>query len=507
LYGKPLKKISIIFGLCLFTVQLAFTQPTLHPRNLALGGGGAAYLTGPQAAFYNPANLIIQDRSRRFQISIGNTAMLFNPVQYGDNNSGQVTEFRNHFIPYNSLNPIQDANARDDLLDQQFGSSRTLSENIARFELNWFGLNWKNENYSFGISARSRAANRFQAGRNFFDTQPFERDNERYYRQNLRQQFQVLHEISFGYAESIELLNGLTPALDQFSIGIAPKFIIAGPFFDASFRSLSNISPQNQISRTQSYTQYSSGAFSAQTESVLSGASAANATSMAFDGSWFNEVTGFGGGIDIGLTYLVTFGSDLSTLEGSEQFTNRSLRISFSLTDVGLIRYTENSSEIRQQENTQDISALNPVSDEYFDGRPGSYFAFLEANNSLNFPATLSENDDRAFSRILPTSLHTGMLLEINRLKLMGDFSIGLTNNAFSNNKLLTHIGVELRALPFLPLRAGTRLAINTPTLLTFGTGIETRYFDLSVAAAFNEDRIADGLLTGAGMASLSFNF
>ncbi len=502
-----MKTISFIFGLCLILVQAAQAQPSLHPRNVALGGGGAAYLTGPQAAFYNPANLIIQDRSRRFQVSLGNSAFLFNPVIYGDDNNNQVSVFRDQFIPETGLSSINSTSDREDFIDKQYGDSRTLSENIARFEVNWFGVNWKNDRFSFGISARSRAANRIQAGRNFFDTQPFERNNERYYRQNLRQQFQVLHEVSFGYAESIELLNGLTPALDQFSIGIAPKFIIAGPFFDASFRSLSNINPQNQISRTGSYTQFSSGAFSSQTEAVLSGASAANAASSAFTGSWFNEITGFGGGIDIGMTYLVTFGSDLSTLEGSEQFTNRSLRISFSITDVGLIRYTENPVEIRQQENTQDISSLNPVSDTYFEGQPGSYFSFLEANNALNFTSMLSEQDAKAFSRILPTSLHTGMLLELNRLKLMGDFSVGLTNSAFSNDKLLTHIGVEVRALPFLPLRAGTRLAINTPTLLTFGTGIETRYFELSLAAAFNEDRLSDGLLTGAGLASLSLNF
>lgn len=68
---------------------------------------------------------------------------------------------------------------------------------------------------------------------------------------------------------------------------------------------------------------------------------------------------------------------------------------------------------------------------------------------------------------------------------MMGDFRLGLTDNAFHSTKLTTYIGTEVRLLPFLPLRAGTRLATDLPGYYSFGAGIETGYFDINAAVQF----------------------
>jgi hypothetical protein len=68
---------------------------------------------------------------------------------------------------------------------------------------------------------------------------------------------------------------------------------------------------------------------------------------------------------------------------------------------------------------------------------------------------------------------------------MMGDFRLGLTDNAFHSRKLTTYIGTEIRPLPFLPLRAGTRLATDLPGYYSFGAGLETTYFDLNAAVQF----------------------
>ncbi len=474
---------------------------------MALGGGGGAYLTGPQAAFYNPANLLIHDRAERFQISLGAAAFNFEPLVFGDDNQAQIDNFRDQFLRNITFNNVGNPIDRAGLVSNLFPSNSSSTENVSQYEINFIGINWKTDRVSFGISARSRVSNRYRTGRNYYDSSSFERNGENLYQQTLRQQFQVFHEISIGYAESFEFLNGLTPNLDKFSIGIAPKLILAGAYFDASYRSTNVIDDNNNITNNRSYSQFSSGAFSDQTSQIINGLNTLNATNLAFTDNWLNEINGIGVGMDVGITYLITFGDDLSVLEGSNQLTSKSFRLSFSLTDVGLVRYTNNPLSLTKNESSGAITNLNGVSDILFEGQPGSFFPFLEQNNQLSILNELDDADDESFSSILPTALHTGFLLEINRLKLMGDFNIGLTNNAFTTDKLLTHLGIEIRPLPFLPLRAGTRLAINTPTLITLGTGIESRRFELSFAAQFTEDNLSDNLISGIAVSSITINF
>lgn len=64
----------------------------------------------------------------------------------------------------------------------------------------------------------------------------------------------------------------------------------------------------------------------------------------------------------------------------------------------------------------------------------------------------------------------------------MGDFRYEFGDNAFSRDRFTTYIGTELRPFPFLPLRAGTRFSSNLPGYYSFGTGLETHYFDLNAA-------------------------
>ena len=149
---------------------------------------------------------------------------------------------------------------------------------------------------------------------------------------------------------------------------------------------------------------------------------------------------------------------------------------------------------------------MSPVSDLVFEGSPGSFITFLDTNNQSDIIRGASREEE-SFSNLLPMALHGGVLLEINRLKLSGDLNWGLTNNAFNTRRLLSHFGIELRPLPFLPLRAGTRLALNRPTLFSFGTAIEARRFELSIATQFSNRDLSDRILSGIAVTALSFNF
>ena len=484
----------------------AIAQPTLTPKNLALGGGGAAYLTGPAATFYNPANLLLSDRSKRIQANFGVTSVYFEPVITFQDYQDQLNNFRNQFEAFNTFTPITDATFRTDLVDRLYPTStRRSSEHISLFEINWFGISWKNQRSSFSIAARTRGANRFEVGRNWYDSTPIETNTGTVYDQSINQRFQVFHELSFGYAESFDLLNGLSPNLDKFSIGIAPKFIVSGAHLNSNRRS--RFVTENGVTSHQTQFNYNStGAFSDATQEYLITSNAAPSIQNAFTSDWINTITGFGAGIDVGITYLVTFGNDLSTLEGSTESTKKSLRLSFSITDIGLIRYIENPLALTIDADTTQATQFDPVSNVVFEGTPGSFLTFLDTNGQgTTFGNGVRE--DASFSNLLPMALHGGVLLQLNRLHLMGDLNLGLTNNAFNTQQLTSHFGIELRPLHFLPLRAGTRLALRRPTLFSFGTAIEAKRFELSVAVQLSNRDFNDRILSGAGLAALSFNF
>lgn len=57
-----------------------FAQPVVTPKNLALGGGGTTYITDFHANFYNPANLLINDRTKKVDIGFLSGTSTFNGV-------------------------------------------------------------------------------------------------------------------------------------------------------------------------------------------------------------------------------------------------------------------------------------------------------------------------------------------------------------------------------------------------------------------------------------------
>src|SRR5690606_31168349 len=90
------------------------------------------------------------------------------------------------------------------------------------------------------------------------------------------------------------------------------------------------------------------------------------------------------------------------------------------------------------------------TANQIFAGTRMQYMAFLKAFGESD-PFTPAEKSTSAFSVLLPMALHGGALLELNRLKLMGDVSIGLTDNAFNSTRLTSALGIELRPFMFLP--------------------------------------------------------
>ena len=462
-----------------FAAQSAFAQIIQTPVNTALGGGGTAYTTGYESLFINPANLFIQEKEYRFQASAGTFGSYFaSPLENSDLNS----YWDRYQLQTESFDPGVQPGEADNyrrFINRNYPNGLMTSENQSRGEIHWIGMHWSRLDKSYAIALRSRYSNRYITGRNYYDPDPVELNSNLAFNRSLTHQFQSLHELSFGYAESFTFINGLIPQLSQLIVGIAPKFVVSGAHLNTRYEDRYTRSPEDPVyHRERSFSHYSTGAFSEMTNRFLINQEPYNPRVPRDD---LFRPTGYGAGLDLGLTYLITLGDDLSVLRVADPRTRKSLRLSLSITDIGFIYHSENPRHFSFDEHISQASQLPGQSDFFFQGRPGEQFRFLEANEGHPIFDSDTNNTD-TFSSLLPTAVHAGLLFQVSRLKLMGDFSFGLVDNMFHTTRPTTYLGTEIRLLSFLPLRAGIRMTPDLPDYVSIGTGIETRYFDLNVA-------------------------
>lgn len=488
----------------IFSLPLA--AQTIHsPVNTALGGGGTAYLTGLDALFVNPANLYIQEKSYRVQFSLGQSGNYLSSPLGSSSKSNQVQSFRNHFLTFNPDElPSTESGFFSRLLSRSYSNDLQIAEFTARSDFHWLGVHWARQNRSYAIAFRSRIANRYNVGRAYYDGIPLITNGDHLLDFTITHQFQSYHELSFGYAESFTFVNGLWPQLSELIIGIAPKFVLSGAYQNLVYNNIYTRQGADQYVRTQSFNYYSSGIFTDAVRRYRVGEDSNQIIREALPASDIFNPTGYGAGVDIGITYLITLGDDLSTVRESDATTRKSLRVSLAVTDVGFVSYFKTPINFSANEITQSGQNDPGRSDFIFRGSPGEHFFFLEQQSHPVLDTVSKSSKD--FITLLPTALHAGALFQINRIKLMGDLSLGLTNNAFNATKLITYLGVEIRPLPNLPIRAGIRLATQIPGYYSFGSGFETRYFDFNAAIQLRSRAIGPtSELSGAAIAAFRF--
>jgi len=454
---------------------------------MGLGGGGTSYITDYEALFINPANLQLREKNYSLQITLGESGVYFDtPLRIRDGRD------RIQLFDETLQTPQPDAymfsgDKRQLLLNRYYNNRREFRELQSGSVVNWLGIKWFGEEKSYAFAARTRQSSRYSVGRGFYDLNTIEADGIERINRSLTQRYQTLHEVSFGYSESFAFLSGLIPRISKFIIGIAPKIVVAGPGYATQF---TNTYSRDDVSapwtRDASYEFESNGIFSKYADRLATGGQPIEELGPINRHMDLLKPTGIGAAIDLGITYLFTFGDDLSLIRRGEEPTEKSLRLSFSVTDLGMLHTFKDPFKAEVDITDSDNADPGPLSDQYYSGALLQDFSFLsDAENGVHPLLTIPSADRESYQSLLPTSLQTGILFQINRIKMMGDFRLGLTDNAFHSTKLTTYIGTEIRPLPFLPLRAGTRLATDLPGYYSFGAGIETTYFDINAGVQF----------------------
>lgn len=489
IHFNGLQTFSTVGVAVLFIVMLSFfghptyAQPILGAQNIALGGGGTAYLSGYEALYWNPANLAINDRHGTVHIGLGHSGILHDPVLSSDAVGEQFFNFTDSFYPYKPSTVDITAVQRQTILDENYPRNRLTAQHQSRADIILGGVSWYRSDETFSISARARYSSRIKVGKGWYSTN-FVKDDETEIRDLTLNQYIDRHiEIALGYAREFTFLEGLFPRLSKLYMGISPKFIIAGPSFRATHYGRYVREDNGSEYYMSDFTYRSTGRYSKMTFDYLSSNNPQTAINSNLNRKLNFKPTGYGAAFDFGLTYLIPIGGKLNILEDDpkQSVVGNSLRIAISVNDIGMVRYTDQPLELTSDKDSVQIDQ-EPFKQSMFIGSGGQYLTYFENSESLPNPfVTADSSNENNFSVLTPTSLNTGIMLDLQRIKFMGDLTLGFNNNAFTNKKLAMHLGMELRPLKMIPIRAGTRLASGLPVYVGFGTGIETRYWDFNV--------------------------
>lgn len=465
----------------------ALSQISFNPVSMGLGGGGTSYITDYEALFINPANLQLREKNYGLQVALGESGAYFDSPLSVRNGRDRVRLFGETLqTPHNGAYTFT-GDERQLLLDRYYNSNREFRQLQSGSVVNWLGIKWFNEDRSYAFAVRTRQGNRYSVGRGYYDELPVDSGGIERINRSLSHRQQTLHEISFGYSESFTFLSGLFPRISKFIIGVAPKVVVSGPGFSTNYTNhYSREEAADPWVRESSYSFESSGIYSSYATQLQSGGRPFDELGQIDRMSDVMKPTGIGAAIDLGITYLFTFGDDLSLIRWGEEPTEKSLRLSISVTDLGMIHTFDEPFRSESKTNEPEFDDPGPLSEQYFTGALLQDFTFLGSGNNQLHPLQMNQNPDRdSYQSLLPTSIQTGILFQINRIKMMGDVRLGLTDNAFHSTKLTSYVGTEIRPFSFLPLRAGTRIATDLPGYYSFGAGIETTYFDVNAAVQF----------------------
>lgn len=481
---------------------MLYSQATYSPETVALGGA-TAFTSGPQASYQNPANLMLRTTRQNNMLTLGHLGFGLSEGMYTNNVADEYIAIQDYFSP-GSPTAAYDDRERSGFYTHRFSGEQELFSNTSNYDLLLLGMSWQFDNTAFALTLRSRGISTFQQNSGWESPEFTAVDNNlEVLTRQLRHRIVTFHEISLAYAREYELLTGWRKGLSSFYIGINPKLLIGGMYFDGDYDAYYRRNP-HFLQTTKSYTAKSVGDYN----SVFSPeASPSDITeSIAFglnDGSLI-ENNGLGAGFDFGLTYVRNLSDDLSLRDGSRERIRKSFAISASLTDVGYIAYSSQSASVHSFYNNSNTEAPE-ANTAVFTGRLGEFDGYLanDENENVIFESS-SQTDEDAYWVQLPTALNMGTALTYFPITLLANASYMINNSGYEQRRLHTNIGAEIRVLRIIPVRGSIAFNTTGNTEYGFGIGVDLSVVELSTAIRIQPSPDTDNLATGFGLAGIT---
>lgn len=492
----------VIFNLAALVPQV-HAQTILSPETVALGGNTSS-ASGVTSLYSNPANLMLRSSRRAYSLS-------------GFHIGFQLTEGIRTSDLYNDYEIVQDyyypnsqtesfANRdQDDILANRFNEEEFIFSNTTNYDIILGGLSWRSNSYAFGLGVRSRGISSFQQNRNWSIPQRTEDENLTVLNRLLSQRVITFHEISVGYAREIELLSGWTASLGRFYMGINPKYIIGGMYFDGHYQSsyIEN-NGSNSIQSIKNYNTRSVGDYSTVFQSAEIASDYSQAIQSGLTNQSLTEQNGTGLGLDIGLTYIKNIGDDISLRNTEQNQLRKSFAVSIAITDIGYINFDNNA--YRVHSSLFDFDDQYPeANNDVFTGRLGQFAEYIANDNSeASILNVKNFTEEDKFMVQLPTTMHLGTHIQYSPIMLMADFKYALNNPDFIKQGIQSSIGAEVRLLRIIPVRGSVIFNPGRDTEYGFGVGVDISILEFSTAIRIRPNPATENLATGFGMAVLT---
>jgi len=512
-------KISISKYIVTFTVLLAFGlsyQTTqLHgqagfntTRGLGMGGAGSTTVSGFHSNFVNPANLAASSRTKWSLGLIGG----LNPEVSGG--LANIALYNQYFTTGTTITPELNL----DIAEQWFGSGDAAYKQLGfNVDIVPFGLSYRSGKMGFALTARSRVLGDVGMSKGAFlastglnstvfgDFRAFD----------VRNEVLAIAEVSLGFGMNVwESAPGTAPGTMRVLAGIAPKYVIPLHYHAVNLESRLRVQENPYlITHDFAYEILAAGKFGADLQRFADDRQRNNKVPDVdgyFDTSFDDagELRGSGIGFDFGTTfeyYLSEFPVQLWAFRGTHR-----LRASFTVTDFGSVNVNQNAVRVFNNKvfswNGLDINQERI--DNEFDKSFDDYFDFVVTDSIgrdiyMDFRAeSLAEHKID-----LPGTYNFGVSYDLGRLTFAMDFGAGFNNRATNSTKTYLALGSEIRLLNALPIRVGMRTGGNSSTAYSFGTGLNLRNFELTVAAMTVPDSQKNGTSQTVAFSGLIFRF
>lgn len=483
--------IAIFLGL---STSLKAQSGHYSASSLSMGATGTAYLDTYHANFVNPANLLVNSSNkpaRSFGLLGGISAATGGPLL-------NISAYNKHFTTGGLVDT-------ESALNDWFGS-KVASSNRLGLELDIIPVagSWRGDDMAFSLALRNRtffsgSVNRGYAEvvlsgvtpERFGDAKPvnFSSKAIAFSEISAGVSYKILELPTIGFAENVKIYGG-----------IAPKYIVPHYTSSIDFNSTLQVTDQEVIHDFE-YTFHTVGQLTEQFRQYRSDSQNEDFTGnlgdyIDPDADSFNAVQGSGFGVDLGGTVEMDLAGPLkqafSWIGG-----DKSLRVGFSITDLGSVVYDKKAGSFTGNDTfTWEGADLE-------DGFDDALSDSIRNDIYLNYNA---DSEDKIVEK-LPAKVNLGGHLQLGKLAFALDFSKGVNDQGMNSKRVAMGLGAEYKLFNFIPLRAGYRTGGLTSSSITFGTGIELRNFEFTVAGLTVPNSENHGSGIGGAWSGLVFRF
>jgi hypothetical protein len=476
-----------------------------------MGGAGVASSKGLASSGHNPANLMLFEREQRWEFRIGN-AMARNKHGFDLSATGLPADHLHAYF-FSSVPPVfPSTGSPEKLRSSWFPDETTTFGNHLNASVMTAGLSYTGRRFGISIAHYIRASNIYDVDRGWYDTTPVQIDNLNIIQRDIRLNTSLRHEIGVAVAWEYDLLSGWLSDLGKIIIGIHPKVILPIHHGNVNIHSLYSVSDdgQNSIVHSSRLNSTTTGELTAHYMEGIANIRNAMPVELYPSQSILGSFSGIGGGFDAGITYVIGLGRDISLISTNRDPLRNSFRLSFSITDIGIISHTKSIVRLR---SPLTLTLLNsdkfpPDSNTEFTGNPYSLIHFLNASQEQNLFSNAEEGDSGPVRVLLPGRLQLGSAIQYGPVLIAAELQYQAGSNQLESSYMSYHVGTELGVIGFMPLRWGMIFQAGEPIMYTAGFGLDFKYFALNIGASMITDDSGNGILpTAAATSGLEIRF